>query len=78
MRDSEGFLLIFDVCHRSTLQELDETFMTQIKRTKDTEPFNIVFCANKSDIPLNKRGEHQVDMEEVHEIVKVFLLNLND
>jgi GTPase SAR1 family protein len=78
MRDSEGFLLVFDVCHRSTLQELDETFMTQIKRTKDTEPFNIVFCANKSDIPLEKRGEHQVDFEEVDKIVKVCLFDFKD
>eukprot|EP01080_Neovahlkampfia_damariscottae_P008438 gene8438-264_t len=78
MRDSDGFLLVYDVCHVSTLLELDSTFMTQIQRSKDTEPFDIVFCGNKSDIPEKLRGENQVTKNDAQEIAEKHHADLLD
>ena len=71
MRESDGFILVYDVCQKSTLNELDSTFITQIQRTKDKEPFDIVFCGNKSDIPEKIRGENQVEKSNAEQIAKV-------
>jgi GTPase SAR1 family protein len=49
MRSCEGFVLVFDLTEKRSLEMLVE-FIDDIKRTKDTEIFPAILCGNKSDL----------------------------
>lgn len=59
MRTGEGFLLVYAINSRNSLEEL-QVFYEQIQRVKDTENVPVLVVGNKSDLEI----ERQVSFEE--------------
>lgn len=59
MRTGEGFLLVYAINSRNSLEELHE-FYEQIQRVKDSENVPVLVVGNKSDL----ESERQVSYEE--------------
>lgn len=59
MRTGEGFLLVYAINSRNSLDEL-QVFYEQIQRVKDTENVPVLVVGNKSDL----ESERQVSYEE--------------
>ncbi|XP_053576592.1 ras-related protein R-Ras2 isoform X2 [Bombina bombina] len=54
MRTGEGFLLVFSVTDRKSLEELYK-FHRQILRVKDREEFPMILVGNKADMELQRQ-----------------------
>lgn len=65
MRTGEGFLLVYAINFRNSLEEL-QTFYEQIIRVKDTDDVPVLIVGNKSDLEI----ERQVSYEEGLEFAK--------
>lgn len=59
MRTGEGFLLVYAINSRNSMEEL-QTFYEQIQRVKDSENVPVLVVGNKSDLEI----ERQVSYEE--------------
>lgn len=59
MRTGEGFLLVYAINSRNSLDEL-QTFYEQIQRVKDSDNVPVLVVGNKSDLEI----ERQVSYEE--------------
>lgn len=59
MRTGEGFLLVYAINSRNSLEEL-QVFYEQIQRVKDTDNVPVLVVGNKSDLEI----ERQVSFEE--------------
>lgn len=59
MRTGEGFLLVYAINSRNSLEEL-QVFYEQIQRVKDSENVPVLVVGNKSDLEI----ERQVSFEE--------------
>ncbi|KAG9390529.1 Small GTPase superfamily [Carpediemonas membranifera] len=64
----EGFLLVFDVSSRSSLEEI-ESLRDQILRVKDAKKFPMVMVGNKCDLPAE---EHKVSEDEARALAESF------
>ncbi|KAJ3199909.1 hypothetical protein HK099_002964, partial [Clydaea vesicula] len=62
LKDGKGFLLVFALNDKSTLEEVKQ-LRDQILKLKDTKKVPIVICGNKCDIPPEKV---EVDREAVN------------
>lgn len=65
MRTGEGFLLVYAINSRNSLEEL-QTFYEQIQRVKDSDNVPVLVVGNKSDLEI----ERQVSYEEGAELAK--------
>lgn len=75
MRACFGFLMVFDLTSRSSLDNLVE-FIEEIRRVKDLdddEPFPGVLCGNKLDLCEHK--SRQVLIKDMQEFSKKYLNN---
>lgn len=59
MRTGEGFLLVYSINSRNSLEEL-QSFFEQIQRVKDTDDVPVLVVGNKCDLEI----ERQVSYEE--------------
>lgn len=67
MRTGEGFLLVYSINSRNSLEEL-QSFYEQIQRVKDTENVPVLVVGNKCDLEI----ERQVSYEEGLSLAKSF------
>lgn len=67
MRNGEGFLLVFSITSRMSLEEID-TFYRQICRVEDRDHFPMVLIGNKCDL----EHERQVSSQEGRDRAKLF------
>lgn len=67
MRAGEGFLLVYSIDSRSSLEEL-QSFHDQIERVKDSENVPVLVVGNKCDL----ENERQVSYEEGDMLAKSF------
>lgn len=67
MRTGEGFLLVYSINSRNSLDEL-QSFYEQILRVKDTENVPVIVVGNKCDLEV----ERQVSYEEGLAVAKSF------
>lgn len=65
MRTGEGFLLVYAINSRNSIEEL-QTFYEQIQRVKDSDNVPVLVVGNKSDLEV----ERQVSYEEGLEFAK--------
>lgn len=65
MRTGEGFLLVYAINSRNSIEEL-QTFYEQIQRVKDSDNVPVLIVGNKSDLEI----ERQVSYEEGAEFAK--------
>lgn len=65
MRTGEGFLLVYAINSRNSIEEL-QTFYEQIQRVKDSDNVPVLVVGNKSDLEI----ERQVSYEEGAEFAK--------
>lgn len=72
MRKSDGFLLVYDLQDKKSLQELD-AYVTQIRQIKEKDPnCPILFIGNKCDIPTSERGKNSVSTEYAKEVCELY------
>ena len=57
IRDGNGFLLVYNICSRPTLDEVNTTY-DKILRTKDTDDVPIVIVGNKCDLEDQRQVQH--------------------
>ncbi|CUM66826.1 uncharacterized protein PRCAT00004510001 [Priceomyces carsonii] len=67
MRTGEGFLLVYSITSRNSLEEL-QSFYEQIQRVKDSEIVPVLVVGNKCDLEI----ERQVSYEEGLSLAKSF------
>ncbi|KAI5959666.1 ras1 [Candida margitis] len=67
MRTGEGFLLVYSINSRNSLEEL-QTFYEQILRVKDSEQVPVLVVGNKCDLEM----ERQVSYEEGQALANSF------
>lgn len=67
MRTGEGFLLVYSINSRNSLEEL-QSFYEQIQRVKDTDSVPVLVVGNKCDLEI----ERQVSYEEGLSLAKSF------
>jgi GTPase KRas len=65
MRSGEGFVLVYAINSRSSFEEM-QTFVSQIKRVKDSDSVPMVLLGNKCDL----EDERQVSITEGKETAK--------
>lgn len=65
MRTGEGFLLVYAINSRNSIEEL-QTFYEQIQRVKDSDNVPVLVVGNKSDLEI----ERQVSYEEGAEFAR--------
>lgn len=66
MRTGEGFLLVYAINSRNSMEEL-QVFYEQIQRVKDSENVPVLVVGNKSDLEI----ERQVSFEEGQAFAKL-------
>jgi len=62
MRKADGFILVYDVTNKKTLNEI-QTIYEEICRIKDSEIFPKILIGNKCDISESERGEKAVSFD---------------
>lgn len=67
MRTGEGFLLVYSINSRNSLEEL-QSFYEQIQRVKDSDDVPVLVVGNKCDLEI----ERQVSYEEGLSLAKSF------
>jgi len=67
MRTGEGFLLVYSITSRDSIEKID-TFYQQILRIKHQDSFPIIVVANKCDLEY----ERQVGINEGRDLAKHF------
>jgi GTPase KRas protein len=67
MRTGEGFLLVFSINSRNSLEEL-QSFYEQIQRVKDSDDVPVLVVGNKCDLEI----ERQVSYEEASSLARSF------
>jgi GTPase KRas protein len=66
MREGKGFLLVFNVCDKNSLDEL-ESLHTKILRAKDVDTVPLVIAGNKCDL-RDPHDKTQVDKSDAEEL----------
>ncbi|CAI4049990.1 Ras family GTPase RAS2 SKDI_14G2250 [Saccharomyces kudriavzevii IFO 1802] len=72
MRNGEGFLLVYSITSKSSLDEL-MTYYQQILRVKDTDYVPIVVVGNKSDLENEKQVSYQDGLNMAKQMNAPFL-----
>lgn len=62
MRTGEGFLLVYAINFRNSMEEL-QTFYDQILRVKDTDNVPVLVVGNKSDLEIERQVSYEEGLE---------------